>query len=250
MYLTKTYDGSVKVQNGLDSYMVEDLHRSRTLIPQVIVCEDKFAEKMIRIAFDKQGIPSKLLKNIHFVPVGNIKNILQSIAYMTLYGGQYIKTIGVLDGDMRGKDVKDAKNNIKGIYDQQSTWVAEGKNTKKYPCMSNSISEYDSWGNPIYFLPGKLPPEEEVFQIEYVPDDMADEVKKSVQAIKAYITNPHQYFEELSKRHNVACDRYEDKFIESYWDKNHQERDRLLESIISCLFPRYYSFEWNKLQGL
>ena len=250
MYLTKTYDGSVKVQNGLDSYMVEDLHRSRTLIPQVIVCEDKFAEKMIRIAFDKQGIPSKLLKNIHFVPVGNIKNILQSIAYMTLYGGQYIKTIGVLDGDMRGKDVKDAKNNIKGIYDQQSTWVAKGKNTKKYPCMSNSISEYDSWGNPIYFLPGKLPPEEEVFQIEYVPDDMADEVKKSVQAIKAYITNPHQYFEELSKRHNVACDRYEDKFIESYWDKNHQERDRLLESIISCLFPRYYSFEWNKLQGL
>lgn len=248
MYLTKTYDGSVKVQNSLDSYMVEDLHYSRTLIPQVVVCEDTFAEKMIRIAFDKQGIPSKLLKNIHFVSVGNIKNILQSIAYMTLYGGQNIKTIGVLDGDMREKDVKDAKQNIQEIYNQQVEWLVDGKNTKKYPYMSNNISEYDNWGNPIYFLPGKLSPEEEVFQIEYVPDNMADEVKKSVQVIKVSTTDPHQYFKELSKRHNVACDRYEDKFIESYWDKNNQERDRLLESIISCLFPSYYSFEWNKLQ--
>ena len=250
MYLTKTYDGSVKVQNGLDSYMVEDLHHSRTLIPQVIVCEDKFAEKMIRIAFDKQGTPSKLLGNINFVPVGNIENILQSIAYMTLYGGQYIKTIGVLDGDMGEKNVKDAKKNMQGIYNHQSKWMVNGKNTKKYPCMSNNISEYDNWGNPIYFLPGKLPPEEEVFQIEYVPDNMAGEFKKSVQAIKTYTTDPHQYFKELSKKHNVDCDLYEYKFIESYWDKNPQERDRLLESIISCLFPSYYSFEWNNSKDL
>lgn len=249
MYLTKTYDGSVKVQNGLDSYIVEDLHCRRALIPQVIVCEDKFAEKMIRIAFDGQGTTSELLRNINFVPVGNIKNILQSIAYMTLYGGQNIKTIGILDGDMGEKEVRDAKNNMKEFYKQQLEWKVDGKNTKKYPCMSNSISEYDSWGNPIYFLPGKLPPEEEVFQIEYVPDNMADEVKKSVRVIKDSTTDPHQYFKKLSKRHNVAYDRYEDKFIESYWEKNHQERDRLLESIISCLFPSYYSFEWNKPQG-
>ena len=247
MYLTKTYQGGVKVQNGLDSYMVEDLHCSRTLIPQVIVCEDKFAEKMIRIAFDRQGTPSELLRNINFVPVGNIKNILQSIAYMTLYGGQNIKTIGILDGDMGEKEVRDAKQNIKEIYNRQDKWLVDDKNTKKYPYMSNNISEYDNWGNPIYFLPGKLPPEEEVFQIEYVPDNMADEVKKSVQTIKVSTSDPHQYFKKLSKMHNVACDRYEDKFIESYWDKNHQERDRLLESIISCLFPSYYSFERNKL---
>ena len=67
--------------------------------------------------------------------------------------------------------------------------------------MSNNISEYDNWGNPIYFLPGKLPPEEEVFQIEYVPDNMADEVKKSVQTIKVSTSDPHQYFKKLSKMH-------------------------------------------------
>lgn len=250
MYLTKTYDGSVKVQNGLDSYMVEDLHCRRALIPHVIVCEDKFAEKMIRIAFDRQGTSSELLRNINFLPVGNIKNILQSIAYMTLYGGQYIKTIGILDGDMGEKEVRDAKNNMKEFYKQKLEWMVEGKNTDKYPCMSNSISEYDSWGNPIYFLPGKLPPEEEVFQIEYVPDNMAGEFKKSVQAIKAHTTDPHQYFKKLSKKHNVDRDLYEYKFIESYWDKNPQERDRLLESIISCLFPSYYSFEWNNSNDL